>query len=59
MRRYVFIAATLMAASAYAHVWDELAILARPNSDDTFDLEKYSSDLTFCVTAYPYSHAAP
>ncbi|MDE6856600.1 MAG: VCBS repeat-containing protein, partial [Muribaculaceae bacterium] len=42
MRRYVFIAATLMAASAYAHVWDELAILARPSSDDTFDLEKYS-----------------
>ena len=42
MRRYVFIAVTLMAASAYAHVWDELAILARPNSDDTFDLEKYS-----------------
>lgn len=25
-----------------AHVWDELAILARPNSDGTYSLEKYS-----------------
>ena len=27
---------------ATAHVWDELAILARPNDEGTFTLEKYS-----------------
>ncbi len=27
---------------AAAHVWDELAILARPNTDGTFTLEKYN-----------------
>ncbi len=31
------------AMSLSAHVWDELAILARPNKDGTFTLEKYSS----------------
>lgn len=31
-----------MGLPAIAHVWDELAILARPNNEGTFTLEKYS-----------------
>ena len=34
--------AWVMGLPAIAHVWDELAILARPNNEGTFTLEKYS-----------------
>lgn len=35
-------AALLCAVSAHGHVWDELATLARPNDQGTFDLERYN-----------------
>ena len=41
MRKYLFLTAAMVAASGSAHVWDELAILARPNEEGTFDVEKY------------------
>lgn len=43
--RKIFIAGLLALTAnlnVQAHVWDELAILARPNADGTFSLEKYS-----------------
>lgn len=42
MKRHIFLAAVVTATAGYAHVWDELAILARPTGDGTFDLEKYT-----------------
>ncbi len=44
MKKTIFSAAAalLCAASAQGHVWDELATLARPNAEGTFDLERYN-----------------
>lgn len=44
MKRLIIAGLTALAAGtpAAAHVWDELAILARPNSEGTFTLEQYS-----------------
>ena len=43
MKRLIIAGLTALAAGmpAAAHVWDELAILARPNSEGTFTLEQY------------------
>ena len=39
---FIGMMAWVMGLPAIAHVWDELAILARPNNEGTFTLEKYS-----------------
>ena len=39
---FIGMMAWVMGFPAIAHVWDELAILARPNNEGTFTLEKYS-----------------
>ncbi|MCD8317742.1 MAG: VCBS repeat-containing protein [Paraprevotella sp.] len=44
MKRHILygVIALTMCGNAHAHVWDELAILARPNADGTFTLDQYS-----------------